>query len=599
MRIIYKLILLVLFVSALPLLISGYWSISIGESELMNRTLLLHSEKARSLSWMVDKYLSDTIKDIKTGLAYLKFSELSKEEKERYLSALLEQMTDVRIVGVYDIKDEKVVPIVVKERKVTIEEKRIFEKNLLTKRENSEVSDIYTLGSLSAVAVSIPLKESKFLGVELSMERVSSAIQSYSFQKTGKAFLLDRKGNTVFGEKVDFDSLLENFFLISLMGEEYMGAVSEIPDVGWKAGVLQSKREVLKTTRNMKVQILYWLGASMFIAVVLGIFLARSISIPINRCAEAAIKMAKGNLEQKIDIKSGDEAGKLAQVFNYMAGELKKSYDEIKRWNLELQKRVEERTRELKEAHEQLLRTQKMAAVGSLGAGVAHELNNPLVGIIGFTQLLLKKKREGEPEYRALKSIEEQSIRIKRIISSLLLYSQSQMGRGEYTMIDLREVIEASLPLIEHEFREKGIEVIKEYSKAPLHIYGDFGQLQQAFLNILSNARNAMPEGGKVEIRCGMENGKIWVSFRDTGKGISPDIIDRIFEPFFTTKGNWEGIGLGLSVTQRIIEDHYGEIKVKSEVGKGSTFTVWIDIDKNENLKKIKFEKEKVKAHLV
>lgn len=598
MKIIYKLILLVIFVSAVPLLISGYWSISISEREVITRTLLLHSEKARVLSWMVNKYITDMLRDVNTGLSYLNFPNLSVSSKRKYLRSMLAQMEDVRIAGVYDDrKKERISPVI--NKKVRKKELIIFRKNLKVKKGRTFVSDIYKLNSNSAVAVSIPVSSSEYLGVEISMDKVESAIESYSFGETGRAFMLNKEGKVIFGEPVSLEDETKNIFVVSRDGEEVLGAISDVLNIGWRVGVLQSKKEVLSATRNMKIQILYWLGASMFIAMVLGMFLARSISVPINQCATAAKKMAEGDLSQRINIKSRDEAGRLAEAFNYMAEELKKSYDEIKRWNLELQKRVEERTRELKEAHEQLLRTQKMAAVGTLGAGVAHELNNPLVGIIGFTQILLKKKKEGDSDYRALKAIENQSLRMKKIISSLLLYSQSQMGKGQYTKLDLREVVDASLSLIENDLRRSGIDVIKRFSDAPLHIYGDFGQLEQAFLNILSNAKNAMRDGGKLEITCGKDNGKIWISFTDTGRGIPPDIINRIFEPFFTTKENWEGVGLGLAVTQRIVEDHYGEIKVKSEIGKGSTFTVVISIDDNEKLKRITVEKEKVKAHLV
>jgi len=247
---------------------------------------------------------------------------------------------------------------------------------------------------------------------------------------------------------------------------------------------------------------------------------------------------------------------------------------ELERWNLELQKRVEERTRELKEAQDQLLMSQKLAAVGELGAGVAHEINNPLAGVLGLTQLLLLKMSPEDPAHESLKAVEKEALRMREIVQNLLRFSQTANG-GTFTPLSLNRICDEALRMVESQILAQGIEIERAYDPELPRISGDASQLQLCLLHIITNAKTAMPRGGRLTLRTDhLDRKVVRIRIVDTGRGIPKEHIEKIFEPFFTTKDEWSGKGLGLSVAYRIVTDHFGKIAVESEPGKGTAFTL-------------------------
>ncbi|MBI3072691.1 MAG: HAMP domain-containing protein [Deltaproteobacteria bacterium] len=310
-------------------------------------------------------------------------------------------------------------------------------------------------------------------------------------------------------------------------------------------------------------------------------FFARGISRPVGELARGARAIGAGAFDTTIPVRARDEIGMLAESFNAMGGALKRSRaeierqnEEIRQWNEELQARVDARTRELREAQDQLLQSQKLAAVGELGAGVAHEINNPLAGVLGLTQLLLIRTKPEEAAYRSLKSIERESLKIRDIVANLLRFSQEQAGAGG-AHIEANQVLDDALTMVQNQLMSQNIEIVRQYGTELPKIVGDSSALQQAVLHIISNAKNAMPKGGKLTLATDTFEDKV-VNMRigDTGRGIAKENLERIFEPFFTTKDEWSGKGLGLSVAFRIVSEAKGKISVVSEVGKGSTFTI-------------------------
>jgi signal transduction histidine kinase len=591
MKILPKVLISMIAVASFPLIIYGFWSLRIAQGEFLSKTRDLHRLSAKNLSFQINKYITDIVQNIKNGIINIKFFELSEDEKKDVLNTLIRQIPVVKGIRVYEgenriseagkgnFKDEFF-------ERVPQSDKEVFSG---IKKDSQEVNVILNMG------------EGRNIFLILDATPVIEMVKKYRIGKDGGAFIYSSEG-TIGLEGFRIDEKSEGgFFEIS----DKLGSYEKVPSLNWFVGVYQPKKEVYSAGMAITYQLLFWIGISLLVASVIAFSISRGITNPIKKCSEGAMEIAKGNLDKRIDIRSRDEVGMLADSFNYMAQELKKSLKEIekknmelRKWNLELEKRVEERTRQLREAQEQLIRTQKMAAVGTLGAGVAHELNNPLVGIIGFTQLLLARKKESDADYKILKKIEAQAQRAAKIISALLSFTEREKGKFVFNPLNINDVLEASISLLEAQIRSAGIEVTKELDRDMVEIYGDFSRLQEVFIQIITNAKNAMPSGGRLIIKTSYRDGKVIISIADTGKGIPKEIIPRIFDPFFTTK-DWEGVGLGLTIAQRIIEDHKGKIDVESEVGKGTTFTLTIDLEENKKLKGLMIKEEEIKAHLV
>jgi PAS domain S-box-containing protein len=222
---------------------------------------------------------------------------------------------------------------------------------------------------------------------------------------------------------------------------------------------------------------------------------------------------------------------------------------------------------------EQLMQTEKLSSIGLLAAGVAHEINTPLTGISSYTQILLKEDAtDGERRREILKKIEKQTVRASEIVGGLLSFSR--LGGNEFTTVDVNRIIHDSLSLLDHQFDRSRVRVARDlYDNLP-PVYGNTGKLQQVFVNLFLNARDAMPSGGELGIQTGMDDSMGVVDISDTGGGIPRENLKRIFDPFFTTKGIGKGTGLGLAVSYGIIQEHGGGIFVESDAGNGTRFTL-------------------------
>jgi two-component system, NtrC family, sensor kinase len=219
---------------------------------------------------------------------------------------------------------------------------------------------------------------------------------------------------------------------------------------------------------------------------------------------------------------------------------------------------------------EQMSQTEKLTSLGLLAAGVAHEVNTPLAVISNYIQMLAKQMPEGDPRQSLIEKIVKQTFRASEIVNNLLNFSRT--GAGEAASVDVNRVVEETLSLVAHPLKTAQIQVVKELREGLPPVHGSANKLQQVFLNLFLNARDAMPAGGMLEVRTGAHNGSVEVEIADTGGGIAREHIHRIFDPFFTTKPNGRGTGLGLSVSYGIIKEHAGKIDVRSTPGKGTSF---------------------------
>src|SRR5271169_1085106 len=221
---------------------------------------------------------------------------------------------------------------------------------------------------------------------------------------------------------------------------------------------------------------------------------------------------------------------------------------------------------------EQMSQTEKLTSLGLLAAGVAHEVNTPLAVISNYIQMLAKQMPEGDPRLTIIEKIVKQTFRASEIVNNLLNFSRT--GPGELADVDLNRVVEETLSLVAHPLKTSQIQVVKQLTEGLPPVRGSANKLQQVFLNLFLNARDAMPSGGMLEVRTGAHNGSVEIEVADTGNGIPREYIHRIFDPFFTTKGTGRGTGLGLSVSYGIIKEHAGKIDVRSTPGRGTSFHV-------------------------
>jgi signal transduction histidine kinase len=325
--------------------------------------------------------------------------------------------------------------------------------------------------------------------------------------------------------------------------------------------------------------------------------IVNAVAKPITGLVEATDQISRGDFSTVVDIDRNDEIGQLAGTFNRMTESLKQSREEIEQYNRTLEEKIVERTRQLEDAQAQLIQSEKMGAIGQLAAGVAHELNNPLGGILGYAQFTLEKLRKNNPQkttpkeigsyLRYVSDIEVQARRCKTIVQNLLRFSRSSRS-VDFEETDVNKAIEDTLTFVEHQLKIAQIELDVELANDLPLIQGNAGQLQQVFTNLTINAMHASEPGSTVKVRSrycpalGEFGGTVELTVADAGHGIAKEDLKKIFEPFFTTKEIGKGTGLGLSVSFGIVKGHGGEITVDSEVNLGTTFTVTLPVQKSE-----------------
>jgi signal transduction histidine kinase len=330
--------------------------------------------------------------------------------------------------------------------------------------------------------------------------------------------------------------------------------------------------------------------------IVMVAFIVGAVSKPITELVHVTDQVSRGDLSRKADIDRRDEIGHLASTFNDMIESLKQSRDEIEQYNRTLEEKIIERTRQLEEAQAQLIQSEKMGAIGQLAAGVAHELNNPLGGILGYAQFTLEKLRKNAPEttsaneiasyVKYITDIEVQARRCKTIVQNLLKFSRSSRSI-DFEEVDINRTIEDTISFVEHQLHMNDIGLEVSLTPDIPNIQGNIGQLQQVFTNLIINAMHASRKGSSIKIisrhsqPIGEFAGAVEVLVVDQGHGVPAENLKKIFEPFFTTKEVGKGTGLGLSVSYGIIRDHGGEIQVSSEVDRGTTFTVVLPVQKS------------------
>jgi len=333
-------------------------------------------------------------------------------------------------------------------------------------------------------------------------------------------------------------------------------------------------------------------GAVALISLVCIVFVWGVVHRPIRELTTGTRKVAEGDLDSRLPVRSRDELGVLAESFNKMTEDLAEARTELTDWARTLEERVEQKTRELKRAHDHVVQVEKMASIGKLAAVVAHEINNPLAGILTYTKLLRKWLERGEWDTarreeisNSLELIETESRRCGEIVKNLLTFARAAPIHLEEA--SLQAVLDRVVRLVRHQLDLASIHLVLDVDESLPPVRCDPAAVEQVMLALMMNAIDAMPHGGNLWLRAQVrrggqarpESGEVEIGVKDDGAGIPPDVLPNLFQPFFTTKERGRGVGLGLAVSQSIVERHGGHIEVSSELGRGTSVTVTLPLN--------------------
>ncbi len=349
------------------------------------------------------------------------------------------------------------------------------------------------------------------------------------------------------------------------------------------AAIDNTKRQMFRGT--IFFGIIYVVSASVLLILIFYKFVSR----PVKLLEQGMRRLATGNFDTPIDIRSSDEMGLLARTFNTMAADIKEYRENMENWTKNLQDEVDRKTTEIVNAQEQIINAEKLASLGRMSAGVAHELNSPLTGIITFAHFL--KSRTPPDKSQDLEDINviiEQAERCTKIIKGMLGFARK--GVSEVTDIDVNELLKLTVEMVKNQAKFHNVNLVMELGAdlAPVKI--DPNSMQQVFLNMLTNAADAMNDKGEIRLATrevsegpGPGNRFVEIEVTDNGPGIYPNNLGKIFEPFFTTKPVGKGTGLGLPVSYGIVKKHGGDIVVRSKVGEGTSFFIRLPASLEEN----------------
>ena len=345
----------------------------------------------------------------------------------------------------------------------------------------------------------------------------------------------------------------------------YITAYEPIRDINDKiigvlyVGMLEEK--YLDIRRQIILTFLAIMLAGALITLIPSYFVSQTILIPIHKLVSVSKEVAQGNLDARANIRTGDELQYLGDTFNNMASVLKKRDEQLKEF-----------------ATRKIMESEKLALVGQLAANVAHELNNPLTGIVTYSHLLLERMPGDDPTRASIEKIVGQADRCKDIIRGLLDFSHQR--KPEKTLSNVNAILRGCISLVENQALFHNIQIIENYREDLPMIVIDPSQIERVFMNMIINAAEAMEGGGRLTLATRLNSGSkfVEVEFTDTGHGISEENIGKLFEPFFTTKDVRHGTGLGLAISYGIVKSHKGTISVESEIGKGTTFIVRLPV---------------------
>jgi two-component system, NtrC family, sensor kinase len=486
------------------------------------------------------------------------------------------------------------------------------EKNLLDNYNN----EVQNLANTISLGVEIALTEEKFEGVQTAMGFVKDDPRLQFV----KLVLTDTMWNNDHTHFVLKDSVLKTFPEKSAIGsyDEHSIIKKRSPfstkmmsgaiELALNTTIIQQDKKKIRNASLIVSGVVFAFG------ILLGFWLSRSISVPVLALRDAADKVGKGDLAQRVVIRSGDEIGELARAFNKMVADLERAREERNKANQDLaaaNEALNQTVSDLKETQDQLIQAEKMASLGQLTAGIAHEINNPInfvsaniqplkddlkdiLEMVGVYEKVIKEhlpKKEAEELQQLkenikidtslkevndlLKGMEEGAKRTSEIVKGLRNFSR--LDQNVFLSANINESLDSCLVLLNNSYKNR-IKIERQFGEIP-EVDCLPGQINQVFMNILSNAIQAIPNEGSIFVKTWRVDGNVKISIRDTGIGMSEEVQKKIFDPFFTTKGVGKGTGLGMSISFGIIQKHNGKIELFSKPGQGTEFIVTVPVN--------------------
>jgi signal transduction histidine kinase len=616
-----KIIAFLIIAATFPVLLLGLLSIKTYQKEMVVRIDELNARSATLTASQISDFLNDVKRSLQLSAQLIPFDSFGKEDLSDALKIPYRQFDFINIAALFDADGRKLTAPAYEENPNMLDGLEKHESIIATEFDEftrnvpfAEASaQGFAFGSpyysprlktpRMAVAVSLPNTNGQgwILAAEISLRDLARKVRRIRPAFRGESYIVDQEGRVIYHDDESLMRLRASLTFLGIVadgisrkasltkrytarnGTEMVGAYSPIAESGWGLVVSQPMDEAFASVKKMRNTTAIWVLIGLTAAVLGGIILSLGLSAPIRALAEYAGRITEGKLGERIDIKAHGEIAQLAAAFNRMSSALQSSFDtiveqkeEIARWNEELQARVKERTRELREAEEQIIRSEKMAAVAELSAGMAHEINNPLTSVLGFSQLML---RQTEPDHKFnqyLNAISNGAKRIRTIVDDMLRFSRGSEN-ADFTQVDLNLIIKSAHHLVMRQLSERRIQSEMSLKESLPMVQGDLAELQQVFIHLFNNAKNAMPNGGILKVVTEeVEGGAVKVLVVDSGVGIKEENLSKIFNPFFTTKDEWGKTGVGLSVVDRIVREHNGKISVVSKQGQGATFSVYL-----------------------
>ena len=607
MRLSLRLIGILALAAVLPLVAAGLLLTSVSRRALEKQVRASQLAAATGIADATDQWLGQVLGRLELSGDLFDLAHMDAAARTGALRVVYRQLDSVDVVGLYDADGKAVVPPVYLAHPVRDDPHLpVSAAGLARFRARVPLDRARSLGLgvgrayvskrrhvvLLPVAVRVVVAGRPWaLAVELTLRPLERLVARVPAGDVGTAYLVDREGRILAhpdGSRFLRRSAYPNLAAVLARGaggvtryggrgHRLLAASAPLRQAPWVAVVERPEAQAFASVNAMGRRTLLIIALALAFALLVGLLLSRGISRPLALAADRARAIAGGDLDQRLPETGATEVRELAAAFNAMATELARSRTEIEGFNRQLQRRVAERTAELKQAQAELLQSRKLAAIGELGAGVAHELNNPLTGILGMAQLVLRKRPEGDPERKFLERIEADAKRCREVTMNLLRFSE----QGDETLLadaDANAVARSAVALQRSLLERRGVSVVLELAEDLPEVRADAAQLQQVLMNLLSNAAHASPEGGRVTVRSGSDGVFVHLVVSDNGRGIPEANLDRIFEPFFTTKEDWRGAGLGLSVAYQIVQAHHGTLQAQSVPGQGATFTVSLPI---------------------
>lgn len=600
-----KVMVLLVVVATAPLAAAGLVSTYLSNDAVEQQTHRLQQQVADQMARHIDGWLDGVVEGLRRTAAYLPLEQIEdRDDLAAMLWVPFRQLDHVTAIALLDSSGKAMVPPVylaadahgvasdLKGRpRLTAEDVTAMARNVPLKlaiQHGAALGPAYRSrsGAMRLVcAVRVDrVPERAVLAAEISLHRVRQVLDTGGSERA-LAYLVDPEGVVMVrsrdlpDERAQLDlkrlgAAIRAHDPYSHRHAELLGALSRVNIVdGWVL-LEQPLDSALGPTRRLLLYAGLWTLLCLVLAVWGGAYVARGVSRPVDRLARAAQRIQDGDYDARAGVQGDDELARLGRAFDAMAdavgqavAQVEQQREELRQLNEELQHRVEERTREVHDALEQVIRSQKLGAVGELAAGLAHEVNNPLAGVMGLCELLRGELAADDPRRETVDEMLDQAGRIRDVLRGLQRFAERPEG-VEHDLLDLRPVCRDALELSTGALEPGALEVDCELPDELPRVRGSADDLRLVVLQLVQNAVRAMDGRGRLTVTLRAVEGAVRLTVTDTGKGIPADEQARIFEPFYATdKTRTRRPGMGLAVVHRIVSEHHGQIAVRSTPG--------------------------------